>query len=126
MITEPDWVLRTGASFMRRLVEVGFDWLGRGPRRVDLLAGTGYGAAVMSGRAPTVLVFDSGLGGLTVFSELQTTLAGARFIYAADDAAFPYGGLPEERLIARVVAVLDRLIDLYRPDIAVIACNTAS
>ncbi|WP_448147993.1 glutamate racemase [Labrys miyagiensis] len=93
---------------------------------VDLLAGTVYGVAVMSGRTPTVLVFDSGLGGLTVFSELRTALAGANFIYAADDAVFPYGRLPEEAVIARVVEVMQRLIPLHHPDLVVIACNTAS
>lgn len=111
---------------MRRWVQTVSGWWGRDARGVDLLAGRGYAAAVMSDRAPTVLVFDSGLGGLTVFSELRTALAGARFVYAADDAAFPYGGLPEERLTERVVAVIDRLIDLHHPDIVVIACNTAS
>jgi glutamate racemase len=80
----------------------------------------------MSGRAPTVLVFDSGLGGLTVFSELRAALSGARFIYAADDAVFPYGRLPEDVLIARVVEIMERLIPLYQPGLVVIACNTAS
>src|ERR1700748_754236 len=112
------------ATKMRRLNPVGFDHLEVDPERVDLLAGTVYGVAVMSDRTPTVLVFDSGLGGLTVFSELRTALAGARFIYAADDAVFPYGRLPEDVLIARVVAIMDRLIPCHRPDVVVIACNT--
>jgi glutamate racemase len=111
---------------MLRLDLHGFDLEARPPVGVDLLAGTVYGAAVMSDRAPTVLVFDSGLGGLSVFAELRTAIAGARFIYAADDAVFPYGRLPEDVLIARVVAIMDRLIPLHRPDLVVIACNTAS
>lgn len=93
---------------------------------VDLLAGTVYGAAVMSDRAPTVLVFDSGLGGLTVFSELRTVLSGARFVYAADDAVFPYGRLAEDVVIERVIEVMERLISRYRPALVVIACNTIS
>jgi glutamate racemase len=96
------------------------------PLGVDLLAGTVYGVAVMSGRTPTVLVFDSGLGGLTVFSELRTALSGARFVYAADDAVFPYGRLPEDVLIARVVEIMERLIPRHQPDLVVIACHTAS
>ncbi|OCC01956.1 glutamate racemase [Labrys sp. WJW] len=96
------------------------------PHRVDLLAGTVYGAAVMSDRAPTVLVFDSGLGGLTVFSELRTTLSGARFVYAADDAVFPYGRLAEDVVVERVVEVMERLIPRYQPSLVVIACNTIS
>jgi glutamate racemase len=92
---------------------------------VDLLGGTVEGAGMMP-RFPTVLVFDSGLGGLTVFAELAAVLPDARFVYAADDAGFPYGRLGEEALIARVTQVMERLIAQYRPDIVVIACNTAS
>jgi glutamate racemase len=94
--------------------------------RVDLLAGTLYAPAGMPPRAPTILVFDSGLGGLTVFSELRKVRPDARFLYAADDAAFPYGRLTEAELVARVLAVMDRLIDRHRPDLLVVACNTAS
>lgn len=94
--------------------------------QVDLLAGTAYNPAVMPAPVPAILVFDSGLGGLTVFSEVLKARPNARFIYAADDAAFPYGRLSEEALVARVLTVMERLIDLYDPNLAVIACNTAS
>ena len=94
--------------------------------RVDLLAGTAYTPAAMPAPAPTLLVFDSGLGGLTVFAEVTRARPDARYVYAADDAGFPYGRLSEEALVARVVAVMDRLIGLYAPDLVVIACNTAS
>src|ERR671912_1354566 len=94
--------------------------------RVDLLAGATYNPAVMPSPVPTILVFDSGLGGLTVFSEILKVRPDARYVYAADDAGFPYGRLSEEALVARVLAVMDRLIGLYAPDLVVIACNTAS
>jgi glutamate racemase len=71
-------------------------------------------------------VFDSGLGGLTVFSEVAKLRPDARFVYAADDAGFPYGRLDEDALVARVVAVMDRLVERLAPDLVVIACNTAS
>lgn len=77
-------------------------------------------------RAPTILVFDSGLGGLTVLSELRKARPDARFVYAADDAGFPYGRLDEETLVARVLAVMDRLVARHAPDLVVVACNTAS
>lgn len=77
-------------------------------------------------RAPTILVFDSGLGGLSVFRELARTRPDARFIYAADDAAFPYGALSETALVARVMAVMEHLIARHAPDAVVIACHTAS
>ncbi len=93
--------------------------------RVDFLAGT-LGPVPVIRSAPTILVFDSGLGGLTVFAELVRARPDARFVYAADDAAFPYGRLGEQALVARVLAVMERLIARHRPDLAVIACNTAS
>lgn len=93
---------------------------------VDLLAGTVYAPARMTTRAPTILVFDSGLGGLTVFAEVARARPGARLVYAADDAGFPYGRLSEPALVARVLAVLERLIARHAPDLVVVACNTAS
>lgn len=75
---------------------------------------------------PVILVFDSGLGGLTVFREVAAARPDARFIYAADDAAFPYGRLGERELSERVTTVMSHLIERYAPDLVVIACNTAS
>lgn len=76
--------------------------------------------------APTILVFDSGLGGLTVFREVVKARSDARFVYAADDAFFPYGRQDEGKLVARVLAVMAELIAEHRPDLVVVACNTAS
>ena len=50
----------------------------------------------MSLAHPTILVFDSGLGGLTVLREIRKARPDARYIYLADTAFFPYGGLPEK------------------------------
>ena len=75
---------------------------------------------------PTILVFDSGLGGLTVFREIAAARPDARFIYAADDAFFPYSRHGEARLVARVLSAIGELILSQRPDLMVIACNTAS
>ena len=77
-------------------------------------------------RAPTILVFDSGLGGLTVHRAVVQARPDARFVYVADDAFFPYGDHGEAELIARVVALMGELIETHRPDLVVIACNTAS
>src|SRR6201995_1129502 len=76
--------------------------------------------------APTILIFDSGLGGLTVFREVAKARPDARFVYAADDALFPYGRQQEAVLVARVIDVMGSLIAAHRPDLVVIACNTAS
>jgi glutamate racemase len=74
----------------------------------------------------TILVFDSGIGGLTVFREIAAALPGARYVYVADDAGFPYGNKPQDTLIARIVDVIGAAIAQYAPDLVVIACNTAS
>jgi glutamate racemase len=75
---------------------------------------------------PTILVFDSGLGGLTVFREVANARPDARYLYVADDAFFPYGGQGEAELVNRVVALMGGLIASHNPDLIVIACNTAS
>ncbi|MFA6965087.1 glutamate racemase [Bosea sp. (in: a-proteobacteria)] len=97
-----------------------------GLKQVDLLAGTAYRAAALPRHTPTILVFDSGLGGLTVLSQTTRAQPGAHVVYAADDAGFPYGRLAESELVARVLAVMERLVARFHPDLVVIACNTAS
>lgn len=74
----------------------------------------------------SVLVFDSGLGGLTVLREVARQRPDLHLHYAADDAAFPYGRLDNETLVRRVVDVIGRLIERFDPTLVVIACNTAS
>jgi glutamate racemase len=75
---------------------------------------------------PTILVFDSGLGGLTVLREIVRARPDAHYIYVADDAFFPYGHHGEDEIIARVVPLIGELIAAHAPDLVVIACNTAS
>jgi glutamate racemase len=111
---------------MHQVEERVLDRSGGPLERLDLLAGASYAKAAMPSRAPTILVFDSGLGGLTVFREVTALIPAARYVYAADDAGFPYGRLDDAALTARVDAVLARLIAVHGPDLVVIACNTAS
>jgi glutamate racemase len=74
----------------------------------------------------SVLVFDSGLGGLTVFAEIAKARPGAELIYAADDARFPYGAMAERELVERVGEVVGGLVAEFGPAVVVVACNTAS
>jgi len=78
------------------------------------------------GERPTILVFDSGLGGLTVLREIVRARPDAHYVYVADDVFFPYGHHSEEEIIGRVVPLIGDLIAAHRPDLVVIACNTAS
>jgi glutamate racemase len=109
---EPDWRM---SSRMNRAGGGG----GEAPR--NLIAERDAGPA-----APRALVFDSGLGGLSVLAEIRRLRPDVEIVYAADDAAFPYGRLSEGALVSRVETVMARLIGETEPDIVVIACSTAS
>jgi glutamate racemase len=73
-----------------------------------------------------ILLFDSGMGGLTVARAVARQLPDAQLVYAADNAGFPYGAWKEEDLVARILDVIGALIEKVEPHVVVIACNTAS
>jgi len=73
-----------------------------------------------------ILIFDSGVGGLTVYDALQPLLPQAPVIYAADLAGLPYGSKTEAQIAARVAGLLGRMAERFRPRLVCIACNTAS
>ncbi len=73
-----------------------------------------------------LLIFDSGVGGLSVLDAVRSTLPDAPIIYAADNAGLPYGSKSEAEIAARVAGLLGRMAERYRPRLACIACNTAS
>ncbi|HWU01583.1 MAG TPA: glutamate racemase [Novosphingobium sp.] len=76
--------------------------------------------------AAPVLLFDSGVGGLTVLAALRRALPDAPVIYAADTAGLPYGEKSEAQIAARVSGLLGRMTERFRPRLVCIACNTAS
>ena len=79
----------------------------------------------MDATAP-VLLFDSGVGGLSVLAEVRKALPAASVIYAADNGGLPYGPKSEAEVTARVCGLLGRMSERYRPRLICIACNTAS
>ena len=80
----------------------------------------------MADPAAPILLFDSGVGGLTVLAELRKLLPEAPVIYAADTAGLPYGEKTEAEVAARVAGLLGRLSERFAPRLITIACNTAS
>ena len=76
--------------------------------------------------AAPILIFDSGVGGLTVLDATRTLLPDAPVIYAADNAGLPYGNKTEAQIAARVAGLLGRMTERFRPRLVCIACNTAS
>ncbi len=79
-----------------------------------------------STKTPTIGVFDSGFGGLTVLRALADRLPRARFAFLGDTARLPYGS-KSRRTIARYAAVSAQfLVREQGAEFLVIACNTAS
>ena len=72
------------------------------------------------------LVFDSGVGGLTIADELRKAAPAWTVDYAADSGFFPYGVKTDAELRARLPGLCAELVRIARPDVLVIACNTAS
>lgn len=71
-------------------------------------------------------IFDSGVGGLTVFSEIQKRLPSGNYIYCSDNKNFPYGLASEDQVISFVMNAVEKITNKYRIDLLVVACNTAS
>ncbi|MEQ1489478.1 MAG: glutamate racemase [Terricaulis sp.] len=76
--------------------------------------------------AKRVLVFDSGVGGLSVFDAIAASGRAFELDYAADNAWLPYGLKTDEQLRDRVPALLTGLVEQWAPEAVVVACNTAS
>ncbi|HEX8574238.1 MAG TPA: glutamate racemase [Allosphingosinicella sp.] len=72
------------------------------------------------------MIFDSGVGGLSVLAAIRALLPAAPLVYAADSAGYPYGTRRPAEIEARVPALLGRLAERFDPELIVIACNTAS
>ena len=84
-----------------------------------------HGKTVLNASQP-ILLFDTGVGGLSVYDALRETVPGAPIIYAADYAGIPYGEKTEAAVAARVAGLLGRMAERFSPRLACIACNTAS
>jgi glutamate racemase len=95
-------------------------------RRKHLIDRAGSDRLSPMPNVPTILVLDSGLGGLTVLREIVRLRPDAHYVYVADDVFFPYGRHSEEEIIARVVPMVGELIATHAPDLVTIACNTMS
>lgn len=76
--------------------------------------------------APRILVFDSGVGGLSIAHGIWQQLPRARLLYLADNARFPYGDQQDQTVIERCVHLVQALLAEQPADMVVIGCNTAS
>lgn len=70
-------------------------------------------------------IFDSGVGGLSVFKEIRKVLPDERYVYFSDNAHCPYGEKTREYIIERARAITETLLS-KGADVIVVACNTAT
>lgn len=75
---------------------------------------------------PRILVFDSGVGGLSIAGAIRHLLPAWQLMYLADNAFFPYGDQPEHVVVERCVELVAEALRLCPADLVVIGCNTAS
>ena len=73
-----------------------------------------------------VVIFDSGVGGLSVYEQIIKFNPTIKCHYLFDNAYFPYGELPREKLVKRLTQLLTDFLQQYPADLVVIACNSAS
>src|ERR1700756_2184155 len=76
-------------------------------------------------RNPTIGVFDSGFGGLTVLKALLEAVPDANYLYFGDTARLPYGSKSVET-VARYACEAARFLEQQGAELLVIACNTAT
>jgi len=74
---------------------------------------------------PTIGVFDSGFGGLTVLKALLENIPGASYLYFGDTARLPYGSKSVET-VAKYAVEATRFLEQQGAEFIVIACNTAT
>ena len=75
---------------------------------------------------PTILLYDSGMGGLTIYDAIRQSLPNAHYLYCFDNAFFPYSEKSEAVLIERAIKIVQKIAQNYPLDMVVVACNTAS
>lgn len=75
---------------------------------------------------PGVLVFDSGVGGLSVAASIRRLCPHLPIVYLADNAGFPYGDKPEAEVIRRTCNLVVNALSQFDCQLVVLACNTAS
>lgn len=75
---------------------------------------------------PTILIFDSGMGGISVYDEIRIAFPFAHYLYCFDNAFFPYSEKEPEAITERVVQIVQKINEIHPLNLVVIACNTAS
>ena len=74
---------------------------------------------------PKIVVFDSGLGSLSVIKSIQKKI-NAKIIYFADQDNYPYGTKSVPQLEKIIKSTISKLQEKFEPDIIIVGSNTPS
>ncbi|BDU63216.1 glutamate racemase [Candidatus Borrelia fainii] len=80
----------------------------------------------MSNLKNVIVIFDSGVGGLSYFEYISRRLVKRNYVYIADNKNFPYGEKSSDFLLKEILELILKLEQMYNVVAIVIACNTAS
>lgn len=75
-------------------------------------------------KKPTILILDSGVGGLFIYNIVCKIFPYANYLYFFDNKFFPYGELSESFIVQRVIFIIETMFVQYKCDLVIIACNT--
>lgn len=81
---------------------------------------------VMKNFKEVIIIFDSGIGGLSYFKYIKSRIGGCQYVYVADNKNFPYGEKSPEYLLEAVLFLIEKLKKIYNIGALVLACNTIS
>ncbi|QJC34991.1 glutamate racemase [Enterobacteriaceae endosymbiont of Donacia piscatrix] len=74
----------------------------------------------------TIFIFDSGLGGITIYNYIKNIFLNINFIYLLDNKYFPYGSKSKNFILQRLIRILQKISLYHDISLVIIACNTAS
>ncbi|QJC29641.1 glutamate racemase [Enterobacteriaceae endosymbiont of Plateumaris pusilla] len=74
----------------------------------------------------TIFIFDSGVGGISIYNQIKKKFPEIYFIYLLDNQFFPYGIKSKNCIFKRCIKILKKVSYQYHFSLAIIACNTAS
>lgn len=80
----------------------------------------------MAQKQTSIGVFDSGVGGLTVYRSIRSVLPDCDYFYCSDNEFHPYGTKADDVIARRTLDVCMRFVNRAELDVLVVACNTAS
>ncbi len=81
---------------------------------------------VMKNFKEVIIVFDSGIGGLSYFKYIKNKIDGYQYVYVADNKNFPYGEKSSEYLLEAILYLIEKLNKIYNIGALILACNTIS